>query len=100
MARILLLLVLTGAAVSLAQDLPDAGLPDASVGQGGADQGSEENDPNGACRSDRDCLGATACVNGSCKPTPVKELGCSSAPVLFLLPLVVTLRDRRARRSK
>lgn len=97
MARILLLLVLTGASVSLAQDLPDAGLPDASVGQGGADQGSEENDPNGACRSDRDCLGATECVSGSCKPAPVKEIGCSSAPVLWLLPAVVALRRRRRR---
>ena len=97
MARILLLLVLAGASVSLAQDLPDAGLPDASVGQGGADQGSEENDPNGACRTDRDCLGATECVNGSCKPTPVKELGCSSAPVLLLLPAVVALRRRQRR---
>lgn len=97
MARILLLLLLASAAVSLAQDLPDAGLPDASVGQGGADQGSEENDPNGPCKTDRDCLGATACVNGSCKPTTVKDLGCSSAPVLLLLPAVVALRWRRGR---
>lgn len=98
MSRILLFTLLTTATVSLAQDLPpDAGLPDASVGQGGADQGSEENDPNGACRSDRDCFGATGCVNGVCQPRPVTDLGCSSAPVVGLLPLLVTLGRRRPR---
>lgn len=97
MARILLFLILTGAAISLAQDLPDdAGLPDASVGQGGADQGSEENDPNGPCNSNRDCLGTTSCVNGSCKPTPVKDLGCSAAPgALMVAMTALSLRRKR-----
>jgi len=97
MARILLIVVLTGATISLAQDLPDdAGLPDASVGQGGADQGSEENDPNGPCNSNRDCLGKTQCVDGSCRPTPVKDLGCNAAPSAVVLALTaLSLRRKR-----
>lgn len=46
------------------------GVPDASVGQGGADQGQESDDTTGqvatVCRDSRDCSKGFACSNRRC----------------------------------
>jgi len=93
----LFLTFLTGAA--FAQDLPDASLPDASVGQGGADQSSEENDVGGPCLSTADCEGRFVCQGGRCVPSDVKKAGCGSTAVTAtLLAGVGLLLSRRRRR--
>ena len=54
---------------ALAQaDLPDAGLPDASVGGTGAERASEEEEDSTSnpCLSERDCDRGFACVNSRC----------------------------------
>ncbi|GMU61837.1 MAG: hypothetical protein AMXMBFR34_36000 [Myxococcaceae bacterium] len=90
-----LLFALTPAA-SLGQDLPDASLPDASVGQGGAERGSEENDPGGPCLDSRDCEGGFTCQNGRCVPGGIKRTGCGGtaalATVLVGVGLVLSRR--------
>ncbi|MEW5743198.1 MAG: hypothetical protein AB1938_30060 [Myxococcota bacterium] len=82
--------------LALAQDLPDASLPDASVGQGGAEHGSEENDPGGPCLDSRDCEGGFTCANGRCVPGGVRKTGCGGtaalATVLVAAGLVVSRR--------
>lgn len=80
-----------------AQELPDSGLPDASVGEGGADRGSEENDPTGmACLDAKSCGGTFACVNGRCVPRPPVVVGCGAAPAgLAVLGLLAWGRRRR-----
>jgi hypothetical protein len=97
-ALALLALVVTfSPAVAFAQDLPDAALPDASVGQGGAEQGSEENDMGGPCMDTRDCQGAFVCQAGRCVPTGVKKAGCGGTAALatMLLATGVVLSRRR-----
>jgi hypothetical protein len=102
MRSLLLGLLLLGTPV-LADDggVGDAGLslPDASVGMGGADHGSEENDPNGACTTDRDCDRGLACRNGTCVYRPYRDAvneGCDATGLLAPLLAVLTLRRRRA----
>ncbi len=90
-----LLLVLCLAPVGFAQDLPDAGLPDASVGEGGADRDNEENDQGGPCRSASDCQGAFTCENGRCVPTQVVDASCGVAPGGLLLWLAALCFRRR-----
>ncbi len=85
-------------AVSVAaQELPDSGLPDASVGQGGAEQGSEENDPNAVpCLDSSTCGQGFQCVNTRCVPRPIIKVGCNAVPgVLVLGALVAALRRKR-----
>jgi hypothetical protein len=102
MRCLLLGLLLVGTAV-LADDggVADAGLdlPDASVGMGGADHGSEENDPNGTCTSDRDCDRGLACRNGTCVYRPSRDAvnqGCDATGLWAPLLAALTLRRRRA----
>ena len=53
------------------------GIPDGSVGQGGADMTSEENDPNATCLDSSQCDLRTSCVNGRCIPKPPRNAaGC------------------------
>lgn len=84
---------------ALAQDLPDASLPDASVGGGGADMTSEENDQGVPCLDSRDCEGRFTCDRGRCVPGSVKKVGCGGTAALGTLVLgaglVVTRRRRR-----
>ncbi len=80
----------------------DASIPDASVGQGGADQSSEENDPNAyPCLDSTVCEKGYVCRSGTCVP-PVKSgssgSGCSTA-VMPLSLLGVLALMRRARRG-
>jgi len=73
-------------APAAAQELPDSGLPDGSVGMGGADQTNEENDLGGPCVTSTECDRGFACTNGRCTPTKVKNLGCTSGGGELLLP--------------
>ena len=85
-----------------AQDLPDASLPDASVGEGGADHTSEENDPSGPCLSSRDCDLGFLCQAGRCVPGTVRDatFSCRALdPALAGLAAgLVLLTGRRRRR--
>ena len=80
---------------------PDASVPDASVGQGGVDQTSEENDPNTLpCLSSADCEHGFTCRGRRCVPTPVKNASCGGAPLAAVMlaggvVLVGGLRRRR-----
>jgi hypothetical protein len=79
------------------------GIPDASVGQGGADMTSEENDTtNAPCLNSSQCDSRTSCVNGKCLPGPVRNAagcggGATSSLSLVGLGLggVALLRRRR-----
>lgn len=74
MARFTVLLVVFVASATLAQnggpgpgDTPDPSMiPDASVGQGGAQQGSEESDTSSLCASDADCDKGLKCEQFKC----------------------------------
>ena len=70
-------------------DLPDAGLPDASVGGTGAERASEEEEDaiSNPCLSDRDCDRGFACVNGKCTYRRFREAtfeGCGATGGLWL----------------
>jgi hypothetical protein len=80
----------------------DASVPDASVGEGGADRGSEENDPNGSpCADSRSCDTGFACQQGRCVPLPRNRGGCHSTPaVVAALSAYVLLRSRRFLRPR
>jgi hypothetical protein len=97
MKRILFGLVLLGAVQALALD---ASIPDASVGMGGADMNSEENDMRDPCLSSRDCDRGLACVNMRCVPAPVKNAaGCGGGLAAGFLPLAAGLVVMARRRS-
>ena len=52
-------------------------IPDGSVGHGGADMTSEENDPHASCLDSRQCDVRTSCLNGRCVPQPTRNAaGC------------------------
>ena len=77
------------ASPSWAQELPDAGLPDGSVGEGSAEGMSEENDPQGGpCLVSKDCAQGFGCVAQRCVPTKPKTVGCASMP--GSIPLALT----------
>ncbi|WP_426755188.1 MXAN_6627.5 family MYXO-CTERM protein [Myxococcus sp. Y35] len=85
----------------------DAGLPDASVGEGGADRDNPEGDDNTgrvntSCRSTRDCSPRFSCDNGFCRYTGVRQvdqqgcvLGAQAALVIVGLAAVGGYRRRR-----
>ncbi len=51
--------------------------PDASVGSGGADMTSEENDPSRPCLDSSQCDLRTVCESGRCVPTKTRNAaGC------------------------
>lgn len=100
MNRLALILCCTLALTAQAQDVPDASaVPDASVGEGGADQTSEENDPNPTCLDSSTCDQRTACVNGRCIPVKTRSIGCGAVPFapLALLALLGALKRRAGR---
>lgn len=88
--RLLALLLCSLAPLAWGQvDLPDAGLPDASVGGTGAERASEEEEDatNNPCLSDNDCDNGLQCKNSKCTWRPWREAtqeGCSAAPGLML----------------
>ncbi|MFT3710490.1 MAG: hypothetical protein QM817_22940 [Archangium sp.] len=96
--RALVLIVLLGAVPVVAQDLPDAGLPDASVGQGGAERDNEEGDAEGsACVDTSTCGARLECVNSRCVPSKSRTVGCSSLGDSFAFAALALglLRRRR-----
>jgi hypothetical protein len=73
-------------------------LPDASVGQGGADRDNEEGDGEGSmCVDSSTCAAKLECVGGRCVPRKVTTIGCGSAgeAALALGALGLVLRRRR-----
>ncbi len=102
MTRGLLLLLCLGALPSRAQaDLPDAGLPDASVGGTGAERASEEQDTTSTgstpCLTERDCDRGFQCLAGKCSYRVYREAtfeGCDAVPGVWLLGVGLLLGRR------
>jgi len=89
MKRTLVVLLFLTAAQAFALD---ASIPDASVGMGGPDMTSEENEMRDPCLSSRDCDRGLSCSNGRCVPTPVRNAsGCGGGLAVALLPLAAGL---------
>ena len=96
MNRLLLALWLTLGPAAWPQDTPDANdVPDASVGQGGAEQTSEENDLGPPCLDSRACDLGMACVGGRCVPTKPRTIGCGALPLAAVAPLALLALVRR-----
>lgn len=99
MRTCLFVMLLGVAAPASAQDLPDAGLPDGSVGMSGADRETEEAETQGGpCLSSRDCGQGFGCEGQRCVPTRPVTVGCDAAPQgLVVLGAVAALIRRRQR---
>ena len=98
MNRLVLAVGLALCVAAWAQDTPDAAaVPDASAGQGGAEQTSEENDKGPPCLDSRSCDNGTTCVGGRCVPTKPRSIGCAAAGAgpLLLGGLFALARRRR-----
>jgi hypothetical protein len=83
--------------------------PDASAGNGGADQMTQESDDdmsNTTCSLSRDCERGFTCENGMCRYVGYRQAdqGCSAAPGLALgaaaLTALTALGTRRRRRRR
>jgi hypothetical protein len=112
LACLLLLLPLVALAQSSTADagIPDGGiripLPDASIGEGGADRDNPEGEDgtgrvNSVCRSTRDCSPRFTCQDGTCRYTGVREaerVGCLLGPEAALV--LVGLSAAAPRRKK
>ena len=110
--RALAIAIVVAAAPCLAQDAGsefDAAIPDGSVGQGGADQNSQETadgTTNTVCSVSRECERGFACTNNHCTYVgPRQAVGPCSATgsATLAFPLLLLWRWRRrvsARRVK
>ncbi len=105
--RTLLTFALLAGGPALAQtDSPDASLPDASVGQGGADRDNPEGQDSAdrtqsSCRSNKDCERGFDCQGGRCTFIGYRKAagGCAAAPAPALLLAGAALLARaRARK--
>lgn len=99
----LVLVVLCSAGAFADPDVPDPTMvPDASVGQGGAQQGNEESDTTTMCTSDRDCDRGLKCDHNKCTWQRYRQAtfsGCGGKALATLaLSLVVAGRRRRSAR--
>jgi hypothetical protein len=99
--RALALLILLGSVPVVAQELPDSGLPDASVGQGGAGRDNEEGDGEGsACVDSSTCAARLECVNSRCVPRKTSTIGCASVGDAWVFAaLALGLVRRRSART-
>ncbi len=102
MRRWLVLVLLVGARVSAEPpDVPDPSMiPDASVGQGGAQQGSEESDNAAVCMSDADCDRGLKCEQFKCTWQQYRQAtfaGCGSTASVGLAAAGLVLVARRKR---
>jgi hypothetical protein len=90
-ARLLMLCLVPAALLALSVRAEDGGVleqvPDASVGEGGADRDNPEGEdgvgPGGTCRSSRDCAARFGCVEGRCRYVGVRQAeraGCLLGP--------------------
>jgi hypothetical protein len=101
--RGLLFFCLLSASAFAQADLPDAGLPDASVGGTGAERASEEEDNGSAnsspCLSDSDCDNGFQCLNSKCSYRRYRDAtfeGCATGSGLSAVLLAALwLRRRR-----
>lgn len=88
-APLLALALTVGFAARAQADLPDASLPDASVGEGGPDRMSQEGDDtpaNGPCLATKDCERGFTCVSSRCIYTGVRTArGCAGGTGALLL---------------
>ncbi|WP_395810419.1 MXAN_6627.5 family MYXO-CTERM protein [Archangium minus] len=116
LSRLTLFLALLLPVAARAQDggLPDSGIlydvPDASVGNGGADRDNPEGDdstgrPGGACRTSGDCAARFSCSQGTCRYTGVRQaerVGCLLGPedTLAVVGLGLVVAARRRRREE
>ena len=96
----LIMVVWSGSAVAEPPDVPDPSMiPDASVGQGGAQQGNEESDMAPACTSDNDCDRGLRCVQYKCTWQQYRQAtfrGCGGkAMAVAAIGLVFFARRRR-----
>lgn len=82
-------------------EFPDASLPDASVGHGGADQTSEETDTGASsCLSDRDCDQGLHCRNGVCvyqRWRDAEYRGCGATALWPAAGVMLAFAERRRR---
>lgn len=99
--RLVCLLLLVANPVLAQADLPDAGLPDASVGGTGAERASEEEEDaiSNPCLSDRNCDRGFACVNRKCtwqryREATVEGCGAQSVTGLCVFSALLLLRRR------
>lgn len=91
-------MLLVVVAPAAAQELPDAGLPDGSVGMSGADRDTEEADTQGGpCLMTRDCGQGFTCEGQRCVPMKPISVGCGAAPqgLVLLGAVAALLRQRR-----
>lgn len=93
--------LLAGHALGQAE-LPDAGLPDASVGGSGAERATEEVDATTSdpCLSEKDCDRGFACVNSKCSYRRYREAtfdGCGAMTTRGLWVLGAALLFTRRR---
>ena len=101
-SRILLLTVVLGGAVALAQDAgsTDGSLPDGSVGMGGSEQNTQEmgdGTENTVCATNNNCSRGFTCNANHCHYSGTKVAGgCGGGAMAALVfPLVVALVWRR-----
>lgn len=74
-------------------------VPDASVGNGGADRDNPEGDDHTgrvvtACRSSQDCSPRFSCTEGTCRYTGIRQaerVGCMLGPEAALVVMGLTL---------
>lgn len=81
----------------------DASIPDASVGQMGAETSQEMEDGkiNTVCAASRDCERGFSCAQGRCKYVGYRiatQPGCTGASALLAFPLMAFWRWRRRQR--
>lgn len=107
MSRWILLAGLWAAPCLAQADLPDAGLPDASVGGTGAERASEEEEDalDHPCLLDRDCERGFLCEGGRCTWRRYRDatfVGCTAAtPGVSLVALAwLARRYFLAKRTK
>lgn len=101
MARWLLVFALLAAVPAWADaDLPDAGLPDASVGGTGAERASEEEEDStdNPCLDDGDCDRGFQCLQARCTYRAYRDADfsfCGAAPSWPLILLALAALRRR-----
>ncbi len=97
----LVMLMLCSAWAFADPDVPDPLMvPDASVGQGGAQQGNEESDTATVCTSDKDCDRGLKCDHNKCTWQQYRQAtfsGCGGKALATLaVGLVLAGRRRRS----
>ena len=97
----LVLLLLWPVAALADPTVPDPSMiPDAAVGQGGAQMGNEESDTNKVCNSDKDCDRGLKCDRTKCTWQHYRQatyIGCGGKALASIaLGLLVLGRRRRA----